>query len=75
MTKGLPRAPDQSRPVTATQTMLFGMVEAMTMRLRRGDPVSDETCRTIEGFVQRAQALDAAYQQRLALVEGDDDEA
>jgi len=70
--KGLPRATPTIRPASATQVMLFGMFEAMTTRLRKGDPVDSETCRTIEGLIQRAQALNAAYEARVALVEDDE---
>lgn len=71
MAKALPRAPDASRPRTATQIMLFGMFEAMTTHLRRGHPVDAETSATIEGLLSRADALSAAYTARVSLIDGE----
>ena len=72
-TKGLPRVADNTRPRSATQVMLYGMVESMTRCLMRGDPIDGDTCATIEEFLRRTDALRNAYTARTSVLESTND--
>ena len=69
MTKGLPRAKDQTRPRDTFAIMVLGPVEHMTTALRKGDAFSAQALADMQALSNRLGAFQDALDSRLSLIE------
>lgn len=65
----IPRAKDMTRKADVFDMLLVEPIERITHMLRRGDPVSDDAENAIHKIIARGDALKAAYEQRISVVE------
>lgn len=65
----LPRTKDTTRPRDTWSMMVLDGLERMTTALRRGDAISAQSVTEIEALCRRADALKAALDDRLQVLE------
>lgn len=70
--KGLPRAPDTSRPRDLFSVLVLWPIERLTDSLRRGDAFTAQSLVEMEHLRNRLKAFDAALEDRLSLIDDED---
>lgn len=65
----IPRAKDMTRKADVFDILLIDPVERLTHMLRRGDAISDDAEAAICKMIARGDALKAAYEHRVSVVE------
>ena len=68
----LPRHKDTTSPRDAFKVIVLGGLESMTTALRRGDAINAQSVAEIEAVCNRADALRAALESRLAVLEDEE---
>lgn len=67
--KGLPRAKDTTKPRDVFAMLYLEPLERVTMALRRGDAFSPASIAQLEAMTRRFDALKAALDDRMQMIE------